>query len=134
MSSCEPLSPYPGPTLGLGMRTLALLALASAVAAQTPTDSVKLSSVVSGLKLRSIGPALTSGRIADIAVHPTDKSTWYVGTAAGGVWKTANNGISFSPIFDGEGSFSIGAVTIDRQNPSVIWVGTGEYNAQRVVA
>ncbi len=80
------------------MRTLALLALATTVsAAQTPTDSVKLSSVVSGLKLRSIGPALTSGRIADIAVHPTDKSIWYVGTAAGGVWKTTNNGISFTP-------------------------------------
>ncbi len=80
------------------MRILALLALATTVsAAQTPTDSVKLSSVVSGLKLRSIGPALTSGRIADIAVHPTDKSIWYVATAAGGVWKTTNNGISLQP-------------------------------------
>jgi photosystem II stability/assembly factor-like uncharacterized protein len=118
------------------MRTLALplLAFATTVAAQTPTDSVKLSSVVSGLKLRSIGPALTSGRIADIAVHPTDKSIWYVGTAAGGVWKTTNNGISFTPIFDGEGAFSIGVVTIDPRNPNVIWVGTGENNVQRVVA
>ena len=115
------------------MRTLALLSFATAVAAQTP-DSVKLSTVVSGLKLRSIGPALTSGRIADIAVHPTDKSIWYVGTAAGGVWKSTNNGISFTPIFDGEGSFSIGAVTIDHRNPNVVWVGTGENNAQRVVA
>ena len=116
------------------MRSLAILALASSLAAQTPADSVKLSSIVSGLTLRSIGPALTSGRIADIAVHPTDKSIWYVGTAAGGVWKTTNNGTSFSPIFDGEGSFSIGAVTIDRRNPNVIWVGTGENNVQRVVA
>src|SRR5215471_5109532 len=98
------------------MRTLALLSLATAVAAQTP-DSVKLSTVVSGLKLRSIGPALTSGRIADIAVHPTDKSIWYVGTAAGGVWKTTNNGISFAPVFDGEGSFTIGAVVLDQKNP-----------------
>ena len=76
------------------MRTLALLSLAASVAAQTPaarTDTVKLSTVVSGLKLRSIGPALTSGRIADIAVHPADKSIWYVGTAAGGVWKPTNN-------------------------------------------
>lgn len=118
------------------MRSLALpfFALASTLAAQTPADSVKLSSVVSGLKLRSIGPALTSGRIADIAVHPTDKSIWYVGTAAGGVWKTTNNGISFSPIFDAEGSFSIGVVAIDHRNPNVIWVGTGENNVQRVVA
>jgi len=116
------------------MRTLALLLVAATAGAQTPADSVKLSTVVSGLKLRSIGPALTSGRIADIAVHPTDKSIWYIGTAAGGVWKTTNNGISFSPIFDGEGSFSIGAVTIDHRNPNVVWVGTGENNAQRVVA
>ena len=119
------------------MRTLALLSLAASVAAQTPaarTDTVKLSAVVSGLKLRSIGPALTSGRIADIAVHPTDKSIWYVGTAAGGVWKSTNAGISFTPIFDGEGSFSIGVVAIDHRNPNVVWVGTGENNAQRVVA
>src|SRR5215472_15265307 len=102
------------------MRTLALLAFATTVAAQTPTDSVKLSSVVSGLKLRSIGPALTSGRIADIAVHPTDKSIWYVGTAAGGVWKSTNSGISFTPIFDGEGSFTIGAVVLDQKNPNVV--------------
>jgi photosystem II stability/assembly factor-like uncharacterized protein len=115
------------------MRTITLLSLATTVAAQTP-DTVKLSTVVSGLKLRSIGPALTSGRIADIAVHPTDKSVWYVGTAAGGVWKTTNNGISFTPIFDAEGSFTIGAVVIDQKNPNVVWVGTGENNAQRVVA
>ena len=117
------------------MRTLALLSLAAATGvAQTPSDSVKLAGAASGLKLRSIGPALTSGRIADIAVHPTDKSIWYVGTAAGGLWKTTNNGISFSPIFDGEGSFSIGVVAIDQRNPNIVWVGTGENNAQRVVA
>ena len=89
---------------------------------------------LAGLKLRSIGPALTSGRIADVAVDPTDKKIWYVATAAGGVWKSTNAGVSFSPIFDGQGSFSIGAIAIDPKNPSVIWVGTGENNAQRVVA
>ena len=65
---------------------------------------------------------------------PDRQTTWYVGTAAGGVWKTTNAGITFTPIFDGEGSFSIGAVTIDPKNPNVVWVGTGENNAQRVVA
>src|SRR5262252_4006992 len=115
------------------MRTLALLSLATAAAAQTP-DAAKLTAVDTGLTLRSIGPALTSGRIGDIAVHPTDKSIWYVGAAAGGIWKTTNNGISFSPIFDGEGAFTIGAITIDQKNPNVIWVGTGENNVQRVVA
>ena len=121
-----------------------LFAAATAAGAQSKTsnkkpsalpDSSKFTSgLLAGLKLRSIGPALTSGRISDIAIDPSDKRTWYVGVAAGGVWKSTNGGISFAPIFDGQGSFSIGAVTIDHANPNVIWVGTGENNAQRVVA
>src|SRR6476619_1080080 len=100
-----------------------------------PPDSSKFTTgLLAGLKLRSIGPALTSGRVSDVAIDPSDKRTWYVGASAGGVWKSTNGGISFSPIFDGQGSFSIGAVTIDHANPNVIWVGTGENNAQRVVA
>ena len=119
------------------LSALILLAAAANLAGQTTarTDSARLtSSVVSGLRLRSIGPALTSGRVADVAVHPTDKAIWYVASAAGGVWKTTNAGTSFTPVFDGEGSFSIGAIAIDPRNPSVIWVGSGENNAQRVVA
>ena len=100
-----------------------------------PPDSTKFTTgLLSGLKLRAIGPALTSGRVADIAIDPSDKRTWYVGAAAGGVWKSTNGGISFSPVFDGQGSFSIGTVVIDHSNPSTVWVGTGENNAQRVVA
>ena len=63
-----------------------------------------------------------------------DKYTWYVAAASGGLWKTTNAGTSFSPIFDGEGSYSIGEVVIDPNNPNVIWVGTGENNAQRSVS
>ena len=118
--------------------SLLALAVATPLSAQAPAargDSARLtSSVASGLKLRSIGPALTSGRVADIAVHPTDKAIWYVAAAAGGVWKTTNAGTSFTPVFDGEGSFSIGAITIDPKNPNIVWVGSGENNAQRVVA
>jgi photosystem II stability/assembly factor-like uncharacterized protein len=100
-----------------------------------PPDSTKFTTgLLAGLKLRSIGPALTSGRIADIAIDPSNKRTWYVGAAAGGVWKSVNGGISFAPIFDGQGSFAIGAITIDHNNPNVVWVGTGENNVQRVVA
>ena len=87
-----------------------------------------------GLRLRSIGPALTSGRIADIAVHPRDKRTWYVAVASGGVWKTTNAGTTWAPIFDNEASYSIGTVVIDPKNPNVVWVGTGENNAQRSVS
>ena len=100
-----------------------------------PPDSTKFTTgLLSGLALRSIGPALTSGRVSDVAIDPSDKRTWYVGASAGGVWKSTNGGISFSPIFDGQGSFSIGALAIDHANPNVVWVGTGENNAQRVVA
>jgi photosystem II stability/assembly factor-like uncharacterized protein len=87
----------------------------------------------SGLELRTIGPALTSGRVADIAVDPTDHKRWFVAVASGGVWKTENAGSTWTPVFDGEGSYSIGCVTIDPRNPNVVWVGTGENNSQRSV-
>lgn len=129
------------------MRTVAialLLAVSSIAGAQAKTnnkqpaakpDSSKFTQgLLSGLQLRSIGPALTSGRVSDIAIDPSDKRTWYVAAASGGVWKSTNGGISFSPIFDGQGSFSIGTINIDHANPNVIWVGTGENNAQRVVS
>ncbi|MCU0341733.1 MAG: hypothetical protein MUE30_17805 [Spirosomaceae bacterium] len=82
-------------------------------------------------KLRSIGPAVTSGRVVDMAVNPHNHSEYYVATAAGGVWKTSNHGVTFEPIFDGEGSYSIGCVAIDPSNTNVVWVGSGENNNQR---
>ena len=87
----------------------------------------------SGLRLRPIGPALTSGRIQDIAVDPAKPQRWYVAAASGGVWKTENAGTSWTPVFDGEGSYSIGCVTIDPSNPFTVWVGTGENKSQRSV-
>lgn len=92
------------------------------------------SSTLNGLKLRSIGPSAIAGRIVDIAVHPQNKSLWYIAVACGGVWKTTNAGITFEPIFDNEGSFSIGCITIDPNNPHIVWVGSGENNSQRSVA
>jgi photosystem II stability/assembly factor-like uncharacterized protein len=87
----------------------------------------------SGLALRGIGPAVTSGRIVDIAVDPTDHKRFFLAVAAGGVWTTENGGVTFTPVFDGEGSYSIGCVAIDPKNPFVVWVGSGENNAQRSV-
>jgi photosystem II stability/assembly factor-like uncharacterized protein len=87
----------------------------------------------SGLRLRSIGPAVTSGRIVGFAVHPTDRGHYYVASASGGVWKTTNAGTSWTPIFDEQGSYSIGYVALDPKNPHVVWVGTGENNSQRSV-
>jgi photosystem II stability/assembly factor-like uncharacterized protein len=91
------------------------------------------SSLVSGLKLRNIGPALMSGRVIDIAVDPVRRSTWYVAMASGNVWKTVNAGTTWTPIFDKYGSYSIGDVTVDPNNRFVVWVGTGENNSQRSV-
>jgi photosystem II stability/assembly factor-like uncharacterized protein len=87
-----------------------------------------------GLELREIGPALTSGRIIDLAVDPKDARVWFVATAGGGVWKTTNGGTTFKPVFDGEKSFSIGCVTIDPHDSLVVWVGSGENNSQRSVS
>jgi len=80
----------------------------------------------SGLKFRSIGPAFMSGRIADIAIHPQNNNIWYVAVGSGGVWKTRNAGTTWNPIFDKQSSYSIGCVTIDENNPNIVWVGTGE--------
>ncbi len=84
-----------------------------------------------GLKFRSIGPALTSGRVADLAVNPQNSKEYFVAAAAGGVWKTVNGGITYDPVFESEGSFSIGCVVYDPNNSNVIWVGSGENNNQR---
>lgn len=78
------------------------------------------------LKLRNIGPAFNGGRIADIDFHPDNDNIWYVAVGSGGVWKTENAGTTWDPIFDSQDSYSIGSVTIDPNDPSTVWVGTGE--------
>lgn len=83
-------------------------------------------SVFNGLEFRNIGPAFMSGRIADIAIHPENKNTWYVAVGSGGVWKTTNAGTTWRPIFDAYGSYSTGCLTIDPNNPHTIWLGAGE--------
>lgn len=82
--------------------------------------------VAKGLPLRSIGPAVMGGRIADIAVNPNHTSTWYVAVGSGGLWKTINSGTTWTPVFDSQASYSIGTVALDPNNPEVVWVGTGE--------
>ncbi len=89
---------------------------------------------IPGIKFRNIGPAVTSGRISDFAVNPNNIHEYYVASASGGVWKTVNAGTTYEPIFDGQGSYSIGCVTLDPNNPNVVWVGSGENNNQRSVA
>lgn len=100
-----------------------LLAFSSAFSQDAVTKGKEL---FGDLRARHIGPALMSGRITDLELHPTNDRVIYAGTAGGGVWKSSNGGATFNPIFD-EHCQSIGAVEIDPSDPdNVIWVGTGE--------
>lgn len=79
-----------------------------------------------GLEMRGIGPALMSGRVADIAIDSADPAVWYVAVGSGGVWKTVNAGTTWMPLFDDQSVYSIGDVTLDPSDPNTVWVGTGE--------
>jgi len=111
-----------------GYPLLVVLLSLSTLTAQQNSNSKDLwkSETFSGLKFRSIGPAFMSGRIADIAIHPQNENIWYVAVGSGGVWKTENAGNTWTPIFDNESCYSTGCITLDPQNPSVVWLGTGE--------
>lgn len=89
--------------------------------------------LLGAFSFRNLGPALMSGRIGDIVVDPVDRSTWYVAASSGGVWKTTNAGVTWQPIFDGHGSYSIGCLALDPNDRFTLWVGTGENNGQRSV-
>ncbi|MBZ5590444.1 MAG: glycosyl hydrolase [Acidobacteriia bacterium] len=117
---------------------VAFAASATQQRAEKPKDEPKPTDVMSaetfvGLKLRAIGPALTSGRIGDFAVDPKHPGRYFVAVASGGVWKTVNDGTTWTAVFDREGSYSIGCVTMGPSNPNTVWVGTGENNSQRSV-
>jgi photosystem II stability/assembly factor-like uncharacterized protein len=86
------------------------------------------------LHARLIGPAMISGRIAQIAMFPDDSNHYLVAEASGNIFMTVNNGTTWTPVFDTYGSYSIGWIAIDPRNPSIVWVGTGENNNQRSVS
>ncbi|UAB77205.1 glycosyl hydrolase [Erythrobacter sp. SCSIO 43205] len=119
----------------LAVLGLALSGLGTSAFAQEDADKPALSSgTFDAFKLRGIGPAFMSGRIADIAIVPEDPATWYVAVGSGGVWKTENAGTTWTSLFDGQGSYSIGSLGLDPSDPSRIWVGTGENHGGRHLA
>lgn len=88
----------------------------------------------SRLEYRSIGPAIMGGRIADVEGVPGDANVVYVASASGGLWKTTNGGVTWKPIFERQGTISIGDIALAPNNPDVVWVGTGESNVRNSVS
>ncbi len=100
----------------------------ASAATSAPAPPPTIESALSGLKLRDIGPAIMGGRIDDFAVVENNPDTFFVGAASGGVWKTVNGGVTFTPVFDNEPVSSIGDLAVAPSDPSIVWVGSGEPN------
>ncbi len=83
-------------------------------------------SVFSDLEWRAVGPQQAGARVEAIAVPPGNNGTIYVGVGSGNLWKTTNNGITWTPIFEKESTFTIGDVAVSQSDPNIVWVGTGE--------
>jgi len=107
-----------------------LLIAASSLHAQSGDDRLTMENF-RGLEFRSIGPGLTTGRIADLEVDPNDPNTWYLAVGSGGLWKTVNRGNTWAPIFDEYPAYSHGAVVVDPRDSNVVWLGTGENTHNR---
>jgi photosystem II stability/assembly factor-like uncharacterized protein len=99
--------------------------------AQNGTPDTK---IFDRLEWRSIGPANMGGRTADVEGVPGNPNIVYVGTASGGVWKTTNGGVTWKPIFERQGTISVGDIALQPGNPDVVWVGTGEANPRNSVS
>ena len=110
-----------------------IVARAADEAADKPETKLN-ADTLAGLALRNIGPSINSGRISDFAVTPGKRHRYFIATSSGNLWKTDNAGTTWTPVFDNEGSYSVGVVTMDPNNPNVIWAGTGENNSQRSVS
>ncbi|MGH7937217.1 MAG: WD40/YVTN/BNR-like repeat-containing protein, partial [Chthoniobacterales bacterium] len=115
------VAPSPTPTLQMSPA-----ASASPPASPTPLQLTDV--LFKNLKARAIGPAVMGGRVSDIAIDPRNPAVFFVGLATGGLFKTSDNGITFSPVFDKEPLLSIGAIAIASSDSDVVWVGTGEAN------
>ncbi|HRC32463.1 MAG TPA: glycosyl hydrolase [Bacteroidia bacterium] len=88
-------------------------------------------SLLNNVKLKNVGPTLMAGRVVDIDVSPYDATQFYVAFASGGLWKTTNNGNTFTPLFDNEAVMTIGDIAVDWQHGEILYVGTGENNSSR---
>ncbi|MGA9572548.1 MAG: hypothetical protein WBS20_01230, partial [Lysobacterales bacterium] len=103
------------------LRIRLLFTIIFLAALNLPANVVAAEHPLAGIPLRNLGPALTSGRVSDFAFHPGQPQSFFVSMASGGLWKTGNNGITWTPLFENENSFAIGVVEIDPSNPNIIW-------------
>jgi photosystem II stability/assembly factor-like uncharacterized protein len=119
-------------TLGLGTVLVIIGTAVVPIPAQSELQPAQSAAqIVDAVRFRDIGPTAQGGRYVEFAVVETHPRTFYAATATGGLWKTVNNGISFTPVFDGQPDFAIGAVALAQSRPDVIYVGTGEANNSR---
>ena len=111
--------------LSVGWHTIQVPAQSTAPAAQSGAQ------IVDAIRFREIGPTAQGGRYVEFAVVESNPRIFYAATATGGLWKTVNNGISFTPVFDDQPDFALGAVAVAQSRPDVVYVGTGESNNSR---
>jgi hypothetical protein len=101
------------------------------IPAQSAPSADAGASLLDGIRFREIGPTAQGGRYVEFAVVESNPRVFYAATATGGLWKTVNHGISFTPVFDNQPDFAIGAVALAQSRPDVVYVGTGESNNSR---
>lgn len=99
----------------------------------TPINFAAIAASISTLTPRCVGPTTMGGRVADISVYEKDPRIFYVAAAEGGIWKTENDGITFTPLFQKEDIASLGSVTVSQKDPNLVWVGTGEPSSRNSV-
>ncbi len=109
----------------------ALAVLLASVVAHAAAQGPLTSEQLRGLSFRSLGPCLTTGRIADLEVSPHDPDLWFLASASGGLFRSEDGGDHWTPIFDGHDGYSLGCVVVDPRNPNVVWLGTGENTHNR---
>jgi len=113
--------------------SMLILVVSWASAAYAEEDTSQPPDLFHNLKFRDVGPAAAGGRVSAVAGIPGNPNIYYVGGAAGGVWKTTDGGLSWSAVFEHQATASIGAIALAPSNPNLIWVGTGEANIRNNV-
>ena len=121
------------------MRRTTILAALALLAGAAPNLGAQLSkpldvSMMDQFKWRSIGPSNIMGRVTDVEGVPSPSKTFYVAAAAGGVWKTTNNGTTFDLVWNGDRVASMGDIGISPSDPDQVWLGTGEEDSRNSIS